>query len=672
MELELPPLVKPLKPHATLSMRLLVLVFLVITFLQYAEHLGHPAFLANLTENLGLTRYTVERILYLVPMIWASVLLGRRGGVIVSLAAVICMLPRAIFDSPRPEDALVETVAVFIVGNLTGVSLESLKKERERRAELEDAQAELTSQLQVIESQLQVIAEDEKRLKALNNTAEIISQSLQLGQVLHSAVSCVKDVMAVEAVRIYILDEDAAEIELAAYEGVSEEFARNVCRLRLGEGFNGRVAQSGEVSFVEDASKETTLTSPVVKEENIRSQVIVPMMAKGKVVGTIAAAMHSYREFLMAEVDLLKAIANQVGVAVDNARLYLQEKETSEQLRVSEEKYRELFENANDAIWLNDLQGNIITVNGACARLTGYSVEELYDLRAANFLSHGSLMIVRDLEERLLRGMTGSRGDVKLIKKDGNEAFVQLACSLVYENGRPIAFQHIARDVTDEKRLQENLRFLVQQSNRAQEEERKRIAQELHDDTVQSLIVHCQEIDYIATGIKGLPQKAREHLEELHQGANSIMQEVRRLSQDLRPAALDTLGLVPALRWLASSAAGYSGVDIKVTVVGKERKLPEETELVIFRIAQEALRNVWKHAQTASAEVILEFSSGGTRITVADKGRGFSLPRDIGNLARDSKLGLAGMQERAQLVGGTLKVFSEPGGGTTLVAELPL
>ena len=150
------------------------------------------------------------------------------------------------------------------------------------------------------------------------------------------------------------------------------------------------------------------------------------------------------------------------------------------------------------------------------------------------------------------------------------------------------------------------------------------------------------------------------------------MQGVRRLSQDLRPAALDNLGLVPALEWLAADVAGYSGIKTKLKVLGTERKLLSEVDLLLFRIAQEALRNVWKHAQATSAEVTLEFAEGKTLVTVSDNGVGFDPPPVVANLPRYGKLGLAGMQERAWLLGGTLTVESEIGKGTTLTVELPV
>ena len=138
-----------------------------------------------------------------------------------------------------------------------------------------------------------------------------------------------------------------------------------------------------------------------------------------------------------------------------------------------------------------------------------------------------------------------------------------------------------------------------------------------------------------------------------------------------RPIALDRLGLLPALEWLASDVAEYSKIATRVNVLGTERRLPEEVELVLFRITQEAMRNVWRHSQATRAEIKVEFDESKTRITVSDNGKGFNLPETIEDLARDGKLGLAGMQERARLVGGTITIQSELGRGSSITIDIP-
>jgi PAS domain S-box-containing protein len=382
--------------------------------------------------------------------------------------------------------------------------------------------------------------------------------------------------------------------------------------------------------------------------------------------------MHRHRQFDRDEVELLAAIGNQIGVAIENARLYEQEHKVAEQLRVSEERYRELFRNAHDAIWVHDMDGNIVSANAAAARLTGYEVEDLCHMNVKTFLSEESLHLAKEIRNELLnKGTVPQPYEQKLLTKEGAEAVLKLTTNVVEVNGEPVGFQHIARDVTEEKRMQESLRFYLGQITMAQEEERKRIARELHDETIQSLVVLARQLDDIASGGKGLSEYKRILLELLRGKINDIMADVRRLSQDLRPPALDRLGLVPALEWLASDVGKRSGINVGVSVHGVSRRFPAEVELVLFRVAQEALRNASRHSQATSAGVTVEFGDRKVRITVRDNGKGFDLPETTGDLVKQGRLGLAGMQERLQLVGGSMKIKSRRGKGTTVTIEAP-
>jgi len=621
---------------------LIVALLILITISHYRGFIEHPSFFTDLLADVGLNRHTFERIAYLVPIIWAGFIFGWWGAVATSLVTLACMLPRAIFSSPSLGDALFETSAVFVVGNMVAFGLEMLRREREHRV----------------------------RLAALNHISSMVSKSLELNQILNSSVDSIMGVMDVDVVLIFLLDEKADELNLGAYRGVSDAFIKSVGRLKVGEGLNGMVAQTGEPAFINDASKDPRLTKMAVVKEGIRSQIIVPLKSKGKVMGTLSVAMHRQRQFSQDEVELLAAIGSQIGVAIENARLYEQERKVVEQLRASEEKYRELFQNAHDALWVHDMDGNIISANAATARLTGYEVEELCRMNVRSFLSEESLNLAKEIRAKLLDAVPVVQPyEQKLITKKGAVAILKLTTSVVRVDGEPVGFQHIARDVTQEKQMQESLRFYLRQITMAQEEERKRIARELHDDTIQSLVVLARELDDIASSQKGLSEYKKILLDILRDKVNDIMTGVRRLGQDLRPPALDRLGLIPALEWLSSDIERRSELKIKVKTYGISRRFSPEVELVLFRIVQEALRNAWRHSGATSATVILVFDEKKIEITIADNGRGFDIPGAVGDLVKDGKLGLAGMQERIQLIDGSLKIESKFGKGTVVVIE---
>lgn len=622
----------------------LLVTLILITIPHYGEHLGQPSFLTDLTGNLGLDRHAIERILYMAPIIWAGFMFGQKGAFIVSVVALACMLPRALLISDHPSDATFESIAVFVVGNLVALTFYSLNKERVRRVQLD----------------------------ALNEISGVASQSLELKQILNSSIESLTDVMKVDTGLVFLVDSDADRLVLTAYRGVSDEFVEGIRSMRLGEGYNGKVAQTGEALLVEDASTGPSETRELSRAEGLQSQMIVPMVSKGKVMGTLCVAVHGRRRFHRDELELLTAIGNQIGVAVENADLYEQEHQISGQLRQSEARYRELFESANDAIWTHDLAGNITAANRATAKLTGYTTEELTQTNVSDFLSPESLLIAGRLRAKLLLNEPVEQPyEQRITMRDGTEATLTLTTSLLTENGKAIGFQHMARDVTEERAMQENLHYYVEQITKAQEEERKRIARELHDETIQALVVLSRRLDQLGSGDEGIPEDKRAPLDNLREQVNNIVQDVRRLSQDLRPPTLDRLGLLPALQWMASNVGSRSGIAVEVEISGSERRLPPDVELVLFRIAQEALSNVWRHSKATAAKITVDFREAEIKLAVTDSGEGFALPGALGDLARDGKLGLAGMQERARLLGGTLTLESAPGSGTAVSVIVP-
>jgi signal transduction histidine kinase len=220
--------------------------------------------------------------------------------------------------------------------------------------------------------------------------------------------------------------------------------------------------------------------------------------------------------------------------------------------------------------------------------------------------------------------------------------------------------------------LYENMRFYVRQITRVQEDERRRIARELHDETIQMLIVISRRLEVLSSLPGALPEAATRHLESLQELVSDTLKGVRRFVQDLRPATLDHLGLVATLEGMTRDLSEKDHIDAELRVIGEARRLIPEEELVLFRIAQETLSNVRRHSKASRATVEVEFHSDRVRLTVEDNGNGFNAPERIGDLISSGKLGIIGMHERARLLGGTLQIHSEVGTGTTIVVDVPI
>jgi PAS domain S-box-containing protein len=348
-------------------------------------------------------------------------------------------------------------------------------------------------------------------------------------------------------------------------------------------------------------------------------------------------------------------------------------KKAEQALRESESNYRNLFESALDAIWVFELKGNIQAANESAARLTGYSVKELDQSNIKLFLNETSLSQFQQIQAQLLEGHTLNNSyEQKIVRKDGSTAICMVTTNQITLHGHAVAFQTIARDVTEEKRYYENQNYYLKEITRAQEEERKRIARELHDSTAQNLIALMHQIENMLDDKATLPMSQAKKLWVLYERIRDILQEVRRFSRDLRPSILDDLGLLPALEWLSEELKLNFGIDTKLIIIGEERRLIAEAELLFFRIVQESLMNIVKHAHANRAEVKVEFTGQKILIVITDNGIGFSPPENVGSLLQSGKLGLAGMEERVQLLGGKLKISSEANKGTTVQVEASL
>ena len=636
-------------------------LFVILIILHYTEQLGIAG--TTPTIRFGLHRHAMDRILFLLPIFYSAFIFGVNAGIIASAVTLFALLPRAILWSPDPRDAFFEIASVMLIAVVVCLWFRAMISEQEQRqrsaAELDTMQGELQSHIRLSRSH-------EIRLEMLNTISGMLSHTLELETLLRNAMNMVMEVMEVEAVLIFSLDEKSQKLDIIAYDGITDRFAQEITGMKVGEGFNGIVAQSGEPLMVKDASRDHRLTREIVLAEKIKAQLIVPLKAKGQVTGTLCVVNRRPRQFLLQEVNLLTAIGNQLAIAIDNARLYHEQQVTAAQ-------YRGIFENASDAIWTQDSEMNILAANEATARLTGYTRAELFHMKTTDFLPEDGVKTAADMQRKTLRGDTvGEPYDQRLIRKDRTQILVRLTSNCIFSDGKPVGFQHIARDVTKERQVENNLRFFTEQVIRAQEEERKRIARELHDETAQQLIALTHQVEDFAVHNDRLSRDDINILTSWRDQLKNTLQGVRLYTRDLRPPVLDDLGLVPATEWLIDELKGTTGMKVTLKIIGDERRLSTEAELTLFRIVQEALANVRRHAEASVVEVVLEFEKEKIMVSIMDNGKGVELPGILEKVSHNGKLGLIGMEERARLLGGTLTIQSKPGSGMTITAELPV
>jgi two-component system, NarL family, sensor histidine kinase DegS len=203
----------------------------------------------------------------------------------------------------------------------------------------------------------------------------------------------------------------------------------------------------------------------------------------------------------------------------------------------------------------------------------------------------------------------------------------------------------------------------------AQEAERRRIAQELHDETLQTLMVIANKSDSLALSAPNESQVDGNlwiKQEVLH-----TMDDLRRLSMNLRPSILDNFGLVSGIRWLVNNSNHQNACRLDIAIAGEERRMSSLSEVTVFRVVQEAINNIQRHAQAERGTVLLEFEHDSLKVTITDDGVGFQPPERLGSYVSESKLGVLGIEQRILSIGGTMKIESSPGAGTELSARIP-
>ena len=639
---------------------IILVIFLICIALHYPQQIPFLREL-GLSSLWGLSRHAVERILFLLPIVYAGLVFGLRGGIVCLVAATAAMMPRVLFISLYPGDALFETCAVIAAGGLANWWLESRRRQAGQR---EQIMLQLEAKRRELQSYIRSIRENERRLSALQSVSSAVNQSLELQEVLDTAADKIKEAIDIDVILLFLLDEETGRLGLKVHRGVSEEFASKVTGLKMGEGLNGWVAQTGEPCLVRDSTSDPRASPEMVKQEGIKSQFIVPLRTSDKVIGTLCVATHDVRQFTTEEEELLVLVSIQLGVAIEKAYFF-------QELQRVGRRFQEIFEKAYDAIWIQDFQGRIINANQAAARLTGYELKDLIGRHVSQFLTPEGLELTRQVRQRLLHGEAIKQPyEQRIVRKDGTQAILMLSTSLLENEGTPLAFQHIARDITEETKLQEDLELYATQISQAHEEERKRIARELHDDTIQTMIAVSRRLDDFASRDSATLKEVLNSLGQLRKDIDKALIRTRRFIQDLRPPTLEYLGLVAALRELATQVQEQSGIEVNLKVKGSERRFTSEEELLIYRIAQEALRNIWRHSEATKAELTIEFNEEKTVVVVSDNGKGCEVG-ESSEFLKAGKLGLMGMKERAHLLGGTLEVRSKPGKGTTAILRVP-
>lgn len=506
------------------------------------------------------------------------------------------------------------------------------------------------------------LRQQNRDLAALNAIAGVVSGSLELDEVLGQALGKVVEVTETDAAEIFLLDEAGQNLVSRSHKGYEAEALSEVSSFAVGEGIPGLVAQTGAPLVVADLVSDRRFKRRGLLRLGFRTMASAPLRAQDRVVGVLSV-LDRRRPFAEPQLTLLTAIANQIGLAVENARLYRRVHHTADYLNA-------LIESSGDAMITTDLQGHILTWNRGAEAIYGWSRQQAVG-EILPMVPPDQRQEANEWLARLGAGETITNLEVQRRHKDGHLLDVVVTISpLRDEAQRMVGALGVSKDLTELKRLQRAL--MAHQRSLAVLEERERIGMDLHDGAIQSLYSVGLRLESCLPLLDSDPQEVSARLERAADDVAQIIKQIRNYIFGLRTLRLHQGGLREGLEELAQELRAHTMMRVKVAVEGRAEEalgqLSEEARTDLFLVAREALTNILRHARATEAHVGLSADGEGLRLVIRDDGLGFH----PGRAGRAPGRGLHNMAERAHLLGARLRIESRPGHGSQIELAVPL
>jgi signal transduction histidine kinase len=583
-------------------------------------------------------------------------------------------------------------VALVVVGlyRLRVGTLEARSRELSREVE------ERTHALELRTLELEV---QRSELKALYRADEQLHRYLELDEVLQALVDTAVEILHSDKGAMLIWDDQKECLRVAASHGISE-MTRTTVSFQPGEGVAGRVAETGELIAVEDVNSDERVTREIVDPEGIRSFMQVPIKIGDEVFGVFSADYTMPHHFDEQEKRLLTSLAQRAALAIENARLYEDTKNRLAQVDALQETIQAIASTLDLDRLLNIIiqqATTLLKADGGMINLVDWE-----NMRDEVFATTGAVAATTGMGGSLETSLSGwvTRNNQPVISNDilSDSRVDQTALSYVKEqqiSSAAVAPLTVKDKVmgtlvvigTEEGKRKfkeaelevlvsfanqaaiaiENARLYEQAKQLAVVEERQRLARELHDSVTQALYGMTLYAEAMSRQLaSGEIELANEQLSELQTTAQEALREMRLLIFQLRPPDLEADGLVTVLRTRLEAVEGRAGLNMEFQV-DSEVRLPLEIEEGLYRIAQEALNNILKHASAKSVVVCLTLDEPTVVLEITDDGIGFDPEAGL----EDAGLGMDGMYERAAEIGGQLTVESELGEGSKIRVEVP-
>jgi PAS domain S-box-containing protein len=369
-------------------------------------------------------------------------------------------------------------------------------------------------------------------------------------------------------------------------------------------------------------------------------------------------------------------LGNAVVRMKENLQLYAKvNKENLEHLSQMAQKYRTIFYKSPLPKWIYDYETlQFLDVNEAAIKHYGYSYKEFLAMKLTDIRPPEDIpKLMLDLE-KIQKGTNDASESWRHQKKNGEIIIVELTSHFIDYNNRKariVVINDITEKLKSEESLRqshEELRNLASRLQDIREEERANMAREVHDVLGQQVTCIKMDFSWLSKRIDTNDPDIKEKIDETTRLLDHTATIVRKIASELRPSILDDFGLVEALEWQSREFEKRSGIEIQFTSSVPATVIPKNVTIALFRIYQESLTNVARHASATKAIVTFELKDNILTLTITDDGKGF----DVSKIGQKKTLGLLGMRERTLMIGGKYKINSRPGNGTVVTVEVPV
>ena len=506
----------------------------------------------------------------------------------------------------------------------------------------------------------------ERWLQTQRDFGTYLSSSIGLNATAMQLLEIALQSEGIDCGGVYLVDPETGALDLVAHRGFSADFAKHASHFAADPG-PARPAGTGRAISRPPDGPLTGIVQQL-KRESLLAMEVLPVQHSGEVVAVLSVGSHVRGEIPAKSCQALEVIAAQAAGAIARIR-------AEQSLRANRQLLEKTLHSLRSAVFI--VNGDTMVIeecNPATTQIFGYTRDEVIGRTTASL--HANEAMAEQFASHLHSAVEDkgflSDFEFKMRRKDGTVFPTEHSMMPIRnEVGRLVSWVSVVQDITERKRVGEELRQLPWRIIEAQETERLRVAREMHDGVNQVIASVKMRLRKVESQVGTLNPAAREILARCDNLLVQALEENRRIAHNLRPSDLDELGLAAACRNFCKEIQARTNLTVKCIIAPLGQRLPPAVELNLFRIVQEALTNVEKHAQARTIRLRLSFQGDSVVLRIQDDGRGFAPRRPRAGKGKWRGIGLTNMRERALSSGGTCEVLSTPKKGTTISVRIP-